>query len=56
MGPRKREWLGSNRLACFDRSSIIRLCDDELGPFAGNGSPEVADAAALGISPANSLT
>jgi hypothetical protein len=32
-------------LACFDRSSIIRLCDDELGQLAGNSSPEVADAA-----------
>jgi uncharacterized membrane protein YccC len=32
-------------LACFDRSSIIRLCDDQLGQLDGNGSPEVADAA-----------
>ena len=32
-------------LACFDRSSIIRLCDDELGQLTGNSSPEVADAA-----------
>ena len=32
-------------LACFDRSSIIRLCDDELRRLAGNSSSEVADAA-----------
>lgn len=32
-------------LACFDRSSMIRLCDDELGRLAGNGSPEIAGAA-----------
>lgn len=32
-------------LSCFDRSSIIRLCDDELGRLAGSSSPEVADAA-----------
>jgi uncharacterized membrane protein YccC len=32
-------------LACFDRSSIIRLCDDELGKLAGNSSSEATDAA-----------
>ena len=32
-------------LACFDQSSIIRLCDDELGRLVGNNSPEVAVAA-----------
>jgi uncharacterized membrane protein YccC len=36
-------------LACFDRSSIIRLCNDELGRVAGNGSREAADAAKVAL-------
>jgi hypothetical protein len=32
-------------LTCFDRFSMIRLCNDQLEQLAGNNSPEVADAA-----------